>query len=112
MAAKYNWTTGPISSGQIMESARVAVLNNSAYNQKVLVRLFNLSVNPKKRIYTETMYIDPSATVTVNVSISGIDLWEVQAVTFSKRVQILVGGGEGNTNSVINTVLHSQLIRL
>jgi hypothetical protein len=95
-----------------MENARVAVLNNSTYNQKVLIRLYNLSVSPKKKVYTETMYVDPSSTVTVNVSINEIGLWEVQAVTFSKRVQILVTSGSGNSDQVINTVLHSQLVRL
>ncbi|MEN6462124.1 MAG: hypothetical protein ABFC94_12230 [Syntrophomonas sp.] len=112
MATKYNWTTGPVSSGLTLENARVAVLNNSTYNQKVLIRLYDLGVSPKKKVYTETMYVDPSATVMANISVKEIELWEVQAITFSKRVQILVGGGEGNTNPVVNTVLHSQLVRL
>lgn len=112
MATKYNWTTGPVSSGQTLENVRIAVLNNSSYNQKVLIRLYDLSVSPKKKKYTDTMYIDPASTVTANISVKEFALWEFQAVTYSKRVQILVGVSEENTNSFVNTVLHSQLVRL
>lgn len=111
-SARYVWSTGPISSSLGLDNTRVVVLNNSSLNQKVYIRLYDLNFGPKKRVYTETIYMDPSVTVTVDIPAKELELWEVQAITFSKRVQVYVSGREENMNLVGNTVLYSELTRL
>lgn len=112
MADKINWTTGPISASLGQTSLQVLILNNTSITRKVSVRLYNLALTPKNKIFDETSTLKPWETVTLNLDVAGVELWEVQASANSSSVRFYVAGrDEEGMNLTGNTVLNSQFKR-
>lgn len=112
MATRINWTTGPISTSNDVNTVRILGLNNTSFTRQVFIRVYNLSFTPKRIIFNNSYSLRPFETVTVNLDITGLEIFEVQTGAFSTSVRFYITGRSANgINRPGTTVLNSEFIR-
>jgi len=112
MATRISWTTGPIASSSDMSTIRVLGLNNTSLTRQVSIRLYDLSFTPKRQIFNNTYSLRPFQSVTVNLEVGNLEIWEAQASAFSTSVRFYVTGRSTDGRNLAGTgVLNSQFIR-
>jgi len=112
MATRINWTTGPIASSTDMTMIRILGLNNTSFTRQVDIRLFDLSFTPKRRVFSNSYSLRPFETVTVNLDVGGLQIWEAQTSAFSSSVRFYITGRSADgRNRPGTTVLNSEFIR-
>ncbi len=110
MAVKYYWTTGPISSSLGLDHITIDVLNNSSNTRTVRINVYDLSSGAPILMYTSKLTLKPSSNYDLEVFAGESVLWEVQAVTSSKKVLFWVGAqDDAGMNLDGNVILSSQM---
>jgi hypothetical protein len=110
VSLKYRYTTGPISGSEFQDNIRVVVLNNGTKQHTARIKIFNLDVTPKTRVYDETFTVMPQSQIGTGY-IPSFELWEVQVHTDSSVVQSGVWGRSGFANLEGNTVLNKEMTK-
>lgn len=107
--ATFNWTTGPVSSSFGQDNIRIVLLNNTSATRSVSVRLYDLTVTPKRRVLSDQITLRPFGSAFIDVP-EILNHWEVQYSAFSRSVRAYVSARQGNINLPGNTILNSQFI--
>ncbi len=112
MATKINWTTGPIASSTDMSTVKILGLNNTSLTRQIDIRLYDLSFTPKKLVFSNSYSLKAFETVTVNLEVGSLEIWEAQASAFSQSVRFYITGrSDDGKNRPGTTVLNSEFIR-
>ena len=109
VAAKYHWTTGPISSSLGLDHIMVDVLNNTSTTRSVRINVYDLSAGHPILMYTKNVLIKAFSSINKKIEASESAIWEVRIIAGSKRILAWVGGqDEGIMNLDGNVVLSSE----
>jgi len=110
LVATFNWTTGPVSSSFGQDNIRIVILNNSSVTRSVTVRLYDLTVTPKRRVLSDGITLRPYGSAFIDVP-ETLNYWEMQYSASSRSVRAFVAARQGNVNLPGNTILNSHFIR-
>lgn len=109
MAAKYYYTTGPVSSSLGLDHIMVDVLNNTSIKRTAWIHVYDLSVGAPILMFTRKVIMKAFSAVNVEVAAAESSIWEVQVITTSKRVYFWAGGqDDAGMNLDGNVVLSSE----
>ncbi len=112
MATKINWTTGPMASSSDMTTLKILGLNNTSYTRQVNIRLYDLSFTRKKLVFSNSYSLRAFETLTVNIDVGSLKIWEAQTSAYSKSVRFYITGqSDDGENRSGTTVLNSEFIR-